>query len=147
MAASKAVRSASGSNALGVIDDDAIGEVTVGRLAIDADVSGKPANSAFAVNVVGDKLIKMAACFSRDAKSSSRSIVQCNISKSEMMRVGNRKTACQSIAVDIAAFNKEICIVIDGTVGIENGRRIPFDERMIIEDALKRRTSAYETQA
>lgn len=30
---------------------------------------------------------------------------------------------------------------------IENGRRIPFDEREIIEDALKRRALAYENQA
>ena len=56
-----------------------------------------------------------------------------------------------AIRTAIAEANEGDIIAIIGKgherYKIENGRRIPFDERMIIEDALKRRASAYETQA
>ena len=124
VAAREAVGAACGANALRVVHHDAVGEMAVAHLALDSDVPCEAALRAFAVHVVGDELVEMPARLARDAQSGDEAVVQRDVGEREVVRVCDGEAAREAVAVDVAALDEDVQVVVDGAVWIVHGERV-----------------------
>ena len=91
--------------------------MAVGDLAVDADVAGEPAHRALAVDVVRDELVEVAAGLARDAEAGDEAVVERDVREREVVRVGDGEAAREPVAVDVAALDEEVRVVVDRPVG------------------------------
>ena len=98
--------------------------MAVAHLALDADVSGESAHRALAVHVVRDELVEVAARLARDAQTGDESVVERDVREREVVRVGDGEAAGEPVAVDVAALDEEVLVVVDRPVGVVDGERV-----------------------